>query len=156
MATQFDKLRTIGRMAPKTPATAAVFQDGQKLAYGVVINMSVTGACIVTDRRLAEGHDMTLKLSLYKQAELFEIPARVIWVRQGRAQELGVDGLQLHGIKFTESSATLKARLHAVLGGDAFVHVFSPSTELDVLQSELAVELKNLGVKMNQTTGDKS
>ena len=87
MATQFDKLRTIGRVAPKTPATAAVFQDGQKLAYGVVINMSVTGACIVTDHRLVEGHDMTLKLSLYKQAELFEIPARIVWVRKGGARE---------------------------------------------------------------------
>ena len=156
MATQFDKLRTIGRVAPKTPATAAVFQDGQKLAYGVVINMSVTGACIVTDHRLVEGHDMTLKLSLYKQAELFEIPARIVWVRKGGARELGAEGLQLHGVKFTESSATLKARLHNVLGGDAFVDVFSPSTELDVLQSELAVELKNLGAKMNQTTGDES
>ena len=65
-------------------------------------------------------------------------------------------GLQLHGVKFMESSTTLKARLHTVLGGDAFVDVFSPSTELDVLQSELAVELKNLGAKMNQTTGDES
>ena len=143
-------------MAPKTPATAAVFQDGQKLAFGVVVNMSITGACIVTDRRLVEGHNMTLKLSLYKQPELFEIPARIVWVRKAGARELGVGGCSSTASKFTESSTTLKARLHTVLGGDAFVDVFSPSTELDVLQSELAVELKNLGAKMNQTTGDES
>ena len=92
MATQFDRLRTIGRMAPKTQATAAVFQDGHKLAFGVVVNMSITGACIVTDRRLVEGHNMTLKLSLYKQPELFEIPARIVWVRKAGARELGVGG----------------------------------------------------------------
>ena len=118
--------------------------------------MSVTGACIVTDRRLVEGHDMTLKLSLYRQAELFEISAPIVWVRKRGAKELGFEGLQLHGVRFTESSATLKARFPSILGGDAFVDVFSPSTEFDVLQSELAVELKKLGAKMNQTTGAES
>ena len=53
--------------------------------------MSVTGACIVTDRRLVEGHDMTLKLSLYRQAELFEISAPIVWVRKRGAKELGFE-----------------------------------------------------------------
>lgn len=157
MATHFDGLRAIARMAPKTPATAALFREGQRLAYGVVVNMSASGACIVTDSRLPEGRDLTVKLSLYKQAELFEIPARVVWVRKGGSQESGFEGLQFHGVHFTKPSATLKARLHSILGGDAFVDVFNPtSTEFDVLQSELASELESLVEKMNQTTGNES
>ncbi len=82
--------RTTGRKAPKHPATAAVLYrqspwdrqsrwDSQQLAYGVLTNVSVTGACIVIDSWLAPGSDVDLKLSFYQQPCLHEIAARVVW-----------------------------------------------------------------------------
>ena len=104
MEKRFDILQTIRRMAPKHAATAAVLRNSQQLAYGVLTNVSVTGACTVTDNRVAPGSEVDLKLSFYRQPRLYEIAARVVWNRRGGAREKGFEGLQLHGVQFTFSS----------------------------------------------------
>ncbi|GMR22012.1 MAG: hypothetical protein BMS9Abin37_0335 [Acidobacteriota bacterium] len=157
MEKSFDVPRTIRRMEPKHAATAAVFRDSQQLAYGVVTNISVTGACIVTDSRLDPGSDVNLKLSFYQQRNLYELGARVVWNRRGGAREKGFEGLQLHGVQFTLSGALQKSRLHALLEGEDFENVFRPSaTEFDVLQNALSDELDELGSKIHKTTGEES
>lgn len=157
MDKRFDVPRTIRRMEPKHAATAAVFRDSQQLAYGVVTNLSVTGACIVTDSRLEPGSNVELKFSFYQQASLYELPARVVWNRRGGAREKGFEGLQLHGVQFTLSSALQKSRLHTLLDGEDFEDVFRPSaTEFDVLQNALSSELDELGSKIHETTGEES
>ncbi len=157
MEKRFDVPRTIRRMEPKHAATAAVFRDSQQLAYGVVTNVSVTGACIVTDSRLTPGSNVNLKLSFYQQPKLYEVGARVVWSRRGGAGEKGFEGLQLHGMQFTLSSALQKSRLHALLGGEDFEDVFRPSaTEFDVLTNALSGELDELASKIHKTTGEKS
>lgn len=154
MDERFDTPRRLRRMAPKTAATAAVFRNAEKLAYGVIANVSTTGACIVTDRRLPPGNEVTLKLSFYRQADLYEIPARIVWSRRGGAGEKAFAGLQLHGVQFTVTSAVLKARLHELLTGDSFIDVYRPtSTEFDVLQKALSPELDQLVAKIDETTG---
>ena len=157
MEKHFDIPRTIRRIKPQHAATAAVFRDSQPLTYGVVTNLSVSGACIVTDSRLDPGSDVDLKLSFYQQPNLYEIGARVVWNRRGGAGEKGFEGLQLHGVQFTLSSALQKSRLHTLLGSKDFVDVFRPSgTEFDVLQNALSGELAELGSKMHEAIGDKS
>jgi len=157
MDKRFDVLRTIRRMEPKHAATAAVFRDSQQLAYGVVTNLSVTGACIVTDSQLEPGSNVSLKLSFYQQPTLYELAARVVWNRRGGAREKGFEGLQLHGVRFTLASALQKSRLHALLDGKDFEDVFRPSaTEFDVLQNALSSELDELGSKLHETTGEES
>ncbi len=126
MEKRFDILQTIRRMAPKHAATAAVFRDTQQLAYGVLTNVSVTGACIVTDSRLDPGSNVDLRLSFYQQPRLYEIAARVIWNRRGGAREKGFEGLQLHGVEFTLSSALQKSRLCALLAGEVSLRSFAP------------------------------
>jgi Tfp pilus assembly protein PilZ len=144
-------------MEPKHAATAAVFRDAEQLAYGVVTNLSVTGACIVTDSRLEPGSNVSLQLSFYQQPSLYELGARVVWNRRGGAREKGFEGLQLHGVQFTLASALQKSRLHALLDGEDFEDVFRPSaTEFDVLQNALSGELDELGSKIHETTGEES
>ena len=152
MEKRFDIQRTIRRMAPKHAATAAVCRNSQQLAYGVVTNVSVTGACIVTDSRMDPGSDVDLKLSFYRQPDLYEIGARVVWNRRGGAREKAFEGLQLHGVRFnytacgsTLSSALQKSRLDTILDGEDFVDIFRPSeTEFDALQRALSGELGEL------------
>ena len=157
MEKRFDVPRTMRRLEPKHAATAAVFKDSQQLAYGVVTNVSVSGACIVTDSRLTPGSDVDLRLSFYQERNLYEIGARVVWNRRGGAQEKGFEGLQLHGVHFTLSGALEKSRLHALLGGEDFKDVFRPSaTEFDVLTDALSGELDELASKIHKTTGEQS
>ena len=66
------------RIKPKRAALVAVFRDSQQLTYGVVTNLSVTGACIVTDSPLAPGSDVDLKLSFYRSPDLYEIGRTVV------------------------------------------------------------------------------
>ncbi len=156
MEKRFDIPRTIGRKAPKHAATVAVFSNSQRLAFGVVTNLSVTGACIVTASRLAPRIDVELKLSLYRQPRVHEIGARIVWSRSGGAREKVFEGLQLHGVRFTLSSALQKSRLYALLDDERFVHVFRPSaTDFDFLRDALAGELDELGSKIHKITGEK-
>jgi len=148
----FDIPRTIRRIKPKHAATAAVFRDSQQLTYGVVTNISVTGACIVTDSRLAPGSDVDLKLSFYRYPDLYEIRARVVWNRRGEARENGFEGLQLNGVRFNYiacgsllSSPLQKLHLDTILDGEDFVDIFRPSeTEFDALQRALSGEIDEL------------
>ena len=156
MEKRFDIPRTIGRMAPKHAAPAAVFRDDQQLAFGALTDISATGACIATNNRLDPGSDVDLMLSFYRQPSLYELAASVVWSRLGGAREKGFEGLQLHGVQFMLSSALQRSRLHALLAGENFVNVFRPSeTEFDFLLCALAGELYELGNKMLKITGEK-
>jgi len=160
MGKRSDISRTIRRMAPGHTATAAVLHrqrpwDSQQLAYGVLTNVSVTGACIVTDTYLAPASEVDLKLSFYQQPGLFEIAARVAWSRRAGAREKGLEGLPLHGVQFTFSSALEKSRLHALLASSDFVDVFRFSLiQFNDFMTGLAGELDKLGSKMRESTGE--
>ena len=146
MENSFDVPRTIRRIKPRQAATVAVFRKSRQLAFGVVINLSVTGACIVTASRLAPQIEVDLKLSLHRQPPMHEIGARVAWSRSGGAREKVSQGLHLHGVRFTLSSALQKSRLYALLDDERFVHVFRPSaTEFDFLQDAVAGDFDEFG-----------
>ncbi len=155
MEKHFDIPRTIRRIKPKHAATAAVFRDSQQLTYGVVTNLSVSGACIVTDSRLAPGSNVDLKLSFYRYPDLYEIGARVVWNRRGRARENGFEGLQLHGVRFnygsTLWSALQKFRLDKILDGEDFLDIYRDRQ--DALQQALSDELDELRKQEAQERG---
>ena len=155
MDERFDTPRTIGRRAPRQAATVAVFRSGQKLAYGVLSNVSVGGACVVTDSTLPPGTEVNLKVSFFQNPELVELGARVVWCRRESSSEKGFEGLQLHGVKFTPMSAVLKAKLHALLSSIDFVDVYQPkATEFEALQNSLTSEFNQLAIRMMEATGD--
>ena len=158
MEKSYDSPRAIRRAAPRQSATVAVFQGGQQLAYGVVTNLSTSGVCIVTDRALQSGADVDLKLSFFKEPDLYELTARVVWSTTGRSDETSlVDDVNLQGLQFTRLSALWKARLHQLLEGETFYSVYEPSaTPFDALQSELSDELERLGSQIHRTTGGES
>jgi len=155
MEKRLDIPRTNRRMAPKHAATTAVFRDSHELAFGAVINVSMTGACIATVIRLVSGSVVNLEFSFYRQPNLYAIGARVVWNRRGGIGDEGFEGLLLHGVQFTLFSALQKSRLRALLASKDFVDVFRPSlSQFDFLQNALASELDEL--KMHRTTGEKS
>jgi len=157
MDKNFDTSQAIRRIAPRHAATAVVYRDFQQPVYGVVSNLSLTGACIVSDNQLTPGNHVGLKLSFYRHSDLFETRARVVWNRRGGAREKGFEGLQLSGVQFTLSSTLQKSLLSTILDGEDFVDVFRLSaTEFDALQKALSVELDELGRQDLQDLGKES
>ena len=65
----------------------------------------------MTDTCLAPGSAVDLKLSFYQQPRPDEIEARVVWSRRAGAREKGFEGLPLHGVQFTLSSAHSRNRV---------------------------------------------
>ncbi len=157
MDNRFDHPRTISRVAPKQSATASVYRHRQQIAYGVVTNVSVTGACIVTDNTLMAGADVDVQLSFYQEPQLFDFKARVVWTRQGHQGDQGVNGLQLHGVRFMQVSALQRSQLHTVLVSDNFESIFKPaSTEFELFQSSLSRELDEVVLQFQKATGQDS
>jgi hypothetical protein len=155
MAEQYESLRAVRRLIPKQAATASVYRDEQRLAYGILTNISVSGACIVTDSRLIPGSDVNLRLSFYQQPTLIETGARIVWNRQGSGQDKGFEGLQLHGVRFTHTASSHRGRLIEVLDTGAFETVYTPTaTEFERLQNELGAVLDELGTKISKTIGN--
>lgn len=155
MPGQFSRPRTARRLAPRYSTTAAVYRDDLQIGYGVVTNVSESGACIVTDAALAQGSDLKLKLSFYRVPRLFETAARVVWSRDAPEAESGFAGMQLHGVRFTVTSTVERTLLIQVLQNpESFVTLFEPSlTEFDRLQNSLSGELDALGDKIEKNVG---
>jgi Tfp pilus assembly protein PilZ len=135
-----------------------VYQGEEQVGYGVLTNVSEAGACIVTDGALELGSDLRVKLSFYDQPRLFETAARVVWSRQATTPEAGLAGLRLHGLRFTVTSTSERARLLQILQcRDAFTTLFEPTeTEFNRLQSSLEGELDALGEKLDKSVGHES
>lgn len=156
MAEQYQSLRAVRRLIPKHAATASVYRDEQQLAYGILTNVSISGACVVTDSRLVPGTDVSLRLSFYQQPTLIETHARVIWNRKGSGREKGYEGLHLHGLRFTGTASSQRGRLLQVLDTEAFETVYTPTaTEFERLQNDLGAVLDELGTKISRTIGNR-
>lgn len=157
MDKSFDNPRTISRVAPKQSATASVFRHRQQIAYGIITNVSVTGACIVTDNTLMAGSDIDVQLSFYQEPQLFDVKARVVWNRMGRQGEQGLAGLQLHGVRFMGVSALQRSQLHSVLVSENFESIFKPATtEFELFQSSLSQELDDVVSRFQKATGQET
>ena len=145
------------RFAPRNSAMVAIHDEDAPFAYGVVTNISPSGACVVTTTPLPTGSNVLLKVSFYRQPEMLETRARIIWSREDR---LGNpirepdDAFLFHGVQFYGISTRQRSKLHQLLDSSEFQVVFAPgSGEFESLMNELSDDLKQLGVKFEKETG---
>jgi hypothetical protein len=138
--------------------TVAIHNQEAPFAYGIVTNISPSGACVVTATPLPTGAKVYLRVSFYKHPDMFETNARVIWSREDsrlKQQSDAIDGLLFHGVQFAEVPTKQRARLLQMLDSPEFQLVFSPgSGEFDSFMTELSEDLNRLGAKFRQETGN--
>jgi hypothetical protein len=138
--------------------TVAIHDRDNPFAYGVITNISPTGACVITAAPLPTGTTVFLRISFYKQPEMFETKARVVWSREDRRSEKGpeaVEGFLFHGVQFAETPTKQRSRLLQLLDSAEFQLVYSPqSRDFDTFMSELSEDLNKLGSKFGQETGN--
>lgn len=150
--------RVSRRFAPRNSVTVAVHDRDYPFAYGIVTNISPSGACVVTATPLPTGTTVFLKVSFYKQPDMFETKARVVWSREDSRIEKGweaIEGLLFHGVQFAETPTKQRSRLLQLLDSEEFQLVYSPqSCDFDTLMSELSEDLNKLGSKFGKKTGN--
>ena len=145
------------RFAPRKSVTVAIHEKDTAFAYGIVTNISPSGACVVTATPLPTGSTVFLRVSFYRRPEMFETKARVVWSREDTRHQDSPDvtqGLLFHGMQFADVPTAQRARLLQLLDSSEFQLVFSPrSGEFDALMSEINDDLNRLGAKVGRETG---
>ena len=71
--------RATVRVVPRSAVTVAIENQGLPMAYGVVSNISDTGACVWTNGAFAIGESVVLRLSFPRETEPLQAAGRVVW-----------------------------------------------------------------------------
>jgi hypothetical protein len=154
MESELLQNRSNRRLTPRKPVTVAVQAGESSLAYGVVTNISETGACVMTDSSVGQGRIVLLRMSFYRHADLFETAARVVWSGEETDSPHGVPHAVLQGVQFTELADRELSRLRKLLDSPDFVPgaVLSVTPEFEDLVSALRQDLGKLGTKLRRVT----
>jgi hypothetical protein len=108
--------RGMVRVIPRSPITVAIQEEGAPLAYGVVANISVAGACIWTDAGLEPGRRLALRLSFPRGSQPIEAEGVVVW---GEARSAGHAGALRYGLQFVDRSGDPEGRLGRMISASA-------------------------------------
>jgi hypothetical protein len=102
--------RLRARIIPASPITTAIEDEtGVNLAYGVLANVSETGACIWTDGLLEPGLSLRLRISFANPPEVHEVAARVVW---GDTSQAGAEmPLRRYGLEWCDASPACVQRI---------------------------------------------
>jgi Tfp pilus assembly protein PilZ len=87
--------RRATRVVPPEPVTVAMENGKGPVAYGIVTNISETGACVRTDIPFTVGEELLLRLTFAREAQPLSAMGRVVW-------QNGVgSGALRHGLQWT-------------------------------------------------------
>lgn len=146
--------RSNRRLTPRKPVTVAVEEGDAALAYGVITNISESGACVVTDTFIGQGRIVLLRMSFYRQSDLFEAQARIVWSEEEIKAMRSLSVAVLQGVQFTGLSDGEQSRLRTLLDSPDFVPgaVVTVTPEFEDLVSTLRQDLHKLGSKLRRET----
>jgi hypothetical protein len=102
--------RRRARIVPPSPMTVAIEDEsGLPIGYGVIANVSETGACVWTDGIIAKASRLRLRVSFAHFSEVHEIGGVVVW----EGAENGAPGTAMRrfGVEWADASASCVARL---------------------------------------------
>jgi len=155
--------RRAKRYEPRNYVTVAFHRNNIPFTYGLISNISPTGACVVTTSPMPKDTEVFLKLSFYQHSELFETTARILWCREGsdrEKQKHGFQGLVFHGVQFLELDDSQKTKLNNMLESSEFdlqySSIASPPKggEFEKLMSDLHDDLDRLGERFRKDIGE--
>ena len=107
----FSPTRRSPRFAPRRPVTVAISHGGVPTAYGVVMNLSESGACLQTGM-VPRQRELEMMLSFFDGVYV-QAKGRVVWSDPG-------EGLASVGVEFTSISPVDRKSLSETLVAPAF------------------------------------
>lgn len=109
--------RQRARIIPPTPITVAIDDEetGLCLCYGVIANVSDSGACVWTNGVLPTGARLVLRVSFAHPPEVHEVAGNVVWEGDvAPAASPMAPGLRRFGVQWIGASLACLARLREV------------------------------------------
>jgi hypothetical protein len=114
-------------------------------AYGIVSDISETGACIHSDKVHYRGQKLQLRIQFAAEPELFETLARVRWIKPA------VRGA-LAGIEFHPSSGSV-SQLRRLLDTSDFEQLDGEASDFEGFLAAMRPFLQKLGGLLDETYG---
>ena len=106
------------RLVPKNRTTVSIYDRELGHAYGLITNLSETGACVDTGVHFEPGTTVLLRIRFSSGAEPFVTEAEIVW---GRGQgNPGTARSFLHGAKFSFTTDEQRFILKGVLNSVEF------------------------------------
>jgi hypothetical protein len=68
------------RVVPQRAITVAIEGPPSGRSYGVIANISVGGACVLTDASLPLGRILELELSFFREPAIVSAAGRIVWI----------------------------------------------------------------------------
>jgi Tfp pilus assembly protein PilZ len=99
---------------PRRAITVAIDDHGVPRAYGVVANISETGACVLTNGSFHVGERLSLQLSFAREPVPVETVGDVVW--SGATQDRGV---LRYGLQWAEGSHPTREHLKTLISASA-------------------------------------
>jgi len=106
--------RLTPRIVPASPITVAIERAGEPTAYGVVADISGSGACVWTDAVLAVGETLSLRISFAGSPDVHEVVGAVVWMEPSRDAEGG--RAWRSGIEWLGATRACRERLRELAG----------------------------------------
>lgn len=143
--------RNFTRVRPRSVVSLAMYQ-GERIppAYGIVNDISETGACIHSDRIHYCGQRLQLRIQFAAQPELFETLGRVRWIRPAVQGENGVRGGALAGVEFHLPSTMSMSRLRRLLVSPDFEFPDSDGRQFEEFLEAMQPFLLKLGALLDR------
>ena len=143
--------RNFARVRPRSVVSLAMYQ-GERIppAYGIVSDISETGACIHSDRVHYRGQKLQLRIQFAAQPELFETQGRVRWIKPALAGENGVRGGALAGVEFHLPSMASMSKLRRLLISPDFEFPDPGSREFEEFLNAMRPFLLKLGALLDE------
>ena len=102
------------RIEPPSPTTIAIEDDGGVAhAYGIVSDISKTGACICTNALLKAGITVNVRLSFSSPSEVHTLACSVVWTRPDPKSPRGT-GYRC-GVTWIDAGFALRERLRQLV-----------------------------------------
>ncbi len=108
----------VKRYLPQNSVTVALLDRDVPMAFGVVENISETGACIITNGPLTRDRDFRFKLSFYR-AGMLAARGKVVWSSE-RKKPGAFAAAVFNGVEFDITSNTERLRLQSILQSSEF------------------------------------
>lgn len=123
----------------------AIYQ-GDKIppAYGILSDISEGGVRVHSDRILARGQDLQLRIQFESERDLFETRGHVAWTRPAKGDDSLLGG-SLSGIALELPSRESEHWLRRLLGSPEFEEPDGGSRDYDDFLSSLRPYLERVG-----------
>ncbi len=147
---QYRPERLWPRLVPAESVMVSIFGPGQK-AWGLIANVSLAGACIVSGVEFRPGTEVLLRIG-FDPDDPFTSQAKIVWTRD--ESESNKKPTFVHGVKFLLVEEDQRRELKDILSRPGFVTPRipgAPSVEgggLDGMLVDLNDDLDELGARI--------